>query len=161
MRWSEVLEEHSLHDLQYRIETNRDGQIVMNPASNRHSLIQGSIVGMLYTMRASGRVLSECAVETAEGVKIADASWASVEFLKTHRKRITYAVAPELCVEVQSPSNTMQELLGKKALYFQRGAREVWICDSNGDLTFYGAQGEIERSEFFPDFPKHVDPDFD
>lgn len=33
-RWREVLDDRSLHDLPYKIETNRQGQVVMGPAKN-------------------------------------------------------------------------------------------------------------------------------
>ncbi len=39
MQWSEVLEDKSLRDLPFKIETNRYGQIVMTPVSNEHRLI--------------------------------------------------------------------------------------------------------------------------
>ena len=40
--------------------------------------------------------------------------------------------APEICVEVLSPSNSKPEMEEKRALYFEAGAQEVWICGLDG-----------------------------
>mgnify|MGYP001313879954 CR=1 FL=1 len=37
--------------------------------------------------------------------------------------------APEICLEILSPSNSIVEMEMKRALYFEAGAREVWECD--------------------------------
>jgi len=44
------------------------------------------------------------------------------------------------------------------ALYFDAGAREVWICADSGAVTFLGA-GEttpLRASAIFPDFPSPI-----
>ncbi|MES2789077.1 MAG: Uma2 family endonuclease [Planctomycetota bacterium] len=156
MRWSEVVENPLLRDLPFKIETNRFGQIVMSPASNRHGVVQGAIVGTLFTMKADGKAISECSVETPEGVKVADIGWASTAFLLEHGEEIAYSAAPELCVEIRSPSNSKLEMAEKRSLYFQQGAQEVWICDLSGNVTFFDESGEIEQSRLFPEFPQQV-----
>ena len=45
--------------------------------------------------------------------------------------------APEICVEVLSPSNSEPEMNEKRALYFEAGAHEVWICDLDGKMEFH------------------------
>ncbi|MFQ3678950.1 MAG: Uma2 family endonuclease [Pseudanabaenaceae cyanobacterium] len=37
--------------------------------------------------------------------------------------------APDLCVEILSPGNTVEEIEGKIAEYFENGARLVWILN--------------------------------
>lgn len=157
MRWAEVLENRSLRDLPFKIETNRFGQIVMSPANRSHSRYQGIIVGLLYSMKKSGEVYPECPIETPEGVKVPDVAWASDELLSTvRREELTFSVPPELCVEVLSPSNSVLEIDEKKSLYFQQGAEEVWICDETGKLGFFTDAGKIEHSVLFPEFPKQI-----
>ena len=41
----------------------------------------------------------------------------------------------------------------KRTLYFAAGAKEVWICDEEGALTFWNLGGRIKRSKVFPLFP--------
>jgi hypothetical protein len=45
--------------------------------------------------------------------------------------------APEICVEVISPSNAGAEIDEKVALYFEAGAREVWVYGLDGKLNFH------------------------
>ena len=66
------------------------------------------------------------------------------------------STAPEVCVEVISMSNTNKEMVGKRELYFEKGASEVWICDEYGNLKFFNEAGQTEQSIMFPDFPKKI-----
>ncbi|MBF0552803.1 MAG: Uma2 family endonuclease, partial [Deltaproteobacteria bacterium] len=67
-----------------------------------------------------------------------------------------YLDSPEIVVEVRSPSNTIGEIEEKKTLYFEKGAREVWLCDQIGCLRFFSPEKELERSELFMDFPRQI-----
>jgi Uma2 family endonuclease len=59
-------------------------------------------------------------------------------------------------VEVISSSNTADEMKEKRELYFEAGAKEVWICRSTGVMTFYNSTGKLAQSVLFPSFPKKV-----
>ena len=109
-------------------------------------------------MRA-GRVLTECPVSTADGVKAADVAWASPERMKELGDRVCFPHAPEICVEVRSPSNTEAEIREKVALYFDAGAREVWLCAQSGAMSFYvgGESQPASTSELCPHFPRQVE----
>lgn len=48
-------------------------------------------------------------------------------------------------------------MLEKRQLYFEAGAKEVWICDENGMMRFFNDQQELTRSELVPEFPEKVD----
>jgi Uma2 family endonuclease len=51
-------------------------------------------------------------------------------------------LAPDLAVEVISPSNTAQELATKVVQYLDAGAQEVWVVDPNNRLvTIYTPDG--------------------
>jgi Uma2 family endonuclease len=42
----------------------------------------------------------------------------------------------------------------KMGLYFEVGAQEVWIVDTDGKIAFFTPDGEtIERSRLLPDMP--------
>jgi hypothetical protein len=49
---------------------------------------------------------------------------------------VLFELAPEICVEVLSPSNSAAEINEKLALYFDAGATEVWICNLDGPCPF-------------------------
>jgi len=157
MQWSEVVEHPSLRNLPYKIETNHYGQIVMSPRSRIRSRYQGLIVGLLYSMRSSGGVYSECPIETPKGVKVPDAAWVSEAHLsRAADDELTFKNAPELCVDVLSRSNNILERDGNKDLYFQLGAQEVWTCDLSGNVNFFNRNGIIECSQLFPQFPAQL-----
>ncbi len=157
MKWADVLQDKSLQDLPYKIETNQYGQIVMSPASRKHGMLQAEIVHVISSLKTSGRAISECPIETNDGVKVPDVAWASDAVLSQDRGDISFQVSPEVCVEIWSPSNSPAEIRQKTALYFQHGALEVWTCDVNGAVRFFTPDGEKPQSALFPEFPAQID----
>ena len=146
-RWREVLDDKNLHDLPYKIETNRQGQVVMSPARNVHGAHQ-SLLAQLLRERLGGRTITECSVATPEGVKVADVAWCSNDFFQRYGYEDPYAVAPEICVEIKSPSNAEAELLAKVRLYLDAGAIEVWLIDAKAVVRVYGRGGALAASSF-------------
>ena len=59
-------------------------------------------------------------------------------------------------MEILSPSNSMEEMAEKRALYFEAGAREVWLCELDGRLSFYCGGNLCEDSEICSAFPKQI-----
>src|SRR5512135_39085 len=97
------------------------------PAAS-HGSFQSEIAHLLHTLIPRGRVVSECPISTADGVKAADVAWASPERMRELGDQVCFPQAPDICVEILSPSNTEAEIKEKTALYFDAGAREVWLC---------------------------------
>lgn len=155
-RWAELLDDPALARIEGRIETDRYGRIVMSPPpAPSHGSFQAEIARLLGNLMPKGRVLTECPISTADGVKAADVAWASPECLKQLAGKVCFPCAPEICVEVLSPSNTRAETHEKARLYFDAGAREIWICAANGTITFLGPTA-MRNSSMCPAFPKHV-----
>jgi Uma2 family endonuclease len=157
MNWQEVINDPTLHDLPYKIELNEHGKIVMSPASNRHGRLQGEIYSILREKSGKGKCYIECSVETSKGVKVADVAWASNDFFKTFGDETPFIKAPEICVEVLSPSNSKNEIDEKIDLYLAKGAQEVWIATENGEIKFYNHSGEIIKSQLIKNFPDRLD----
>ncbi len=148
MEWSDVLEDKCLEDLPYKIELNEWGKIVMSPASNRHGQYQSEIVIALGTQLGKGKVITECSIQTKKGVKVADVVWCSDEFIQKHGLETPFTEAPEICVEIVSPSNHPKEMEEKIALYLDEGAKEVWIVSEEGDVEYYDSTGLIAKSQY-------------
>jgi Uma2 family endonuclease len=157
MKWNDVLADKALADLPYKIELNEWGKIEMSPASNRHSALQSEILVLLRSLMKTGKAYNEISIETSRNVKVADVVWASDEFYRKHGLDTPYPLAPEVCVEILSPSNTPAEMAMKKDLYLAKGANEVWFCAEDGKMTFCDHSGEMERSEICADFPGQVE----
>jgi Uma2 family endonuclease len=151
-RWDEALRDPSLHDLPYKIEINAWGKVEMSPASNRHGRLQMAIGAELARQLAGGIVISECSILTRIGIRVPDVVWGSAQFMKDYGEITPYVHAPEICVEIVSPSNVQAEIDEKRAAYFAVGAREVWLVSEDGALRYFGPQGEKPAS----DFPVHI-----
>lgn len=128
----------------------------MSPASNEHSFRQSRLIRELLRQAESGEVLPECSIETDDGTKVADVVWFSDGFYSQHGLATPYLKAPEICVEILSPSNSRNEMTKKRKLYFDRGAKEVWLCEEDGSLRFYSSDEGIGASLIFPAFPKSI-----
>src|SRR2546427_1335393 len=127
-RWAELLADRELARFEGRIETDRHGHIIMSPPpAASHGGFQFQIGFLLQNLLPEGRVLTECPISTADGVKAADVAWASPARMSELGEQVCFPRAPEICVEVTSPSNTQAEFEEKMALYFDAGATEVWL----------------------------------
>jgi Uma2 family endonuclease len=152
MQWSEVLETPYLQNLPFKIELNKFGQILMSPASNRHGSIQVEIGALFLRKLPKGKTFSECSIQTRDGVRVADVAWASADFLARHGDVTPFPQAPELCVEIVSPSNTKAEIDYKVSLYFAQGAQEVWVVSLQKKVTTYVGGLPAAKSKFLPKF---------
>ena len=157
--WSRALRDPSLRDLPYKIETNEYGQLVMSPTRLKHGRYQSRINILLTELAARpGESIVEYAIETAKGVKVPDVVWISEErSAQIPEDAEASHIAPEICIEVLSESNTRGEIEEKRRLYFERGASEVWTCDMQGCIIFYGPEGEIPASDLVPAFSRLVE----
>jgi Uma2 family endonuclease len=156
MNWQQVLEDKSLQNLQYKIELNAAGQIVMSPARNKHANFQGEIEHLLRGLAPEGRVFPECAVMTSDNVKVADVVWISPGRFAKVKDEDVYSIAPEICVEVKSPSNSIPGIDAKVKLYLGAQAVEAWMCGEDGAVRFFDASGELAQSKLVPRFPKKI-----
>ncbi len=159
-RWAELLADREVAKVEGRIETDRHGHIIMSPPpAPSHGSYQSEIVYLLRTFMRKGRVLTECPISTADGVKAADVAWASPQKMKELAGQVCFPSAPEICVEVISPSNTEAEIEEKMALYFDAGAQEVWLCAEDGTMRFFvGGAGHVSiASGLCPKFSKRVE----
>ncbi len=148
MQWVDVLNDKTLEDLPYKIELNEWGNIEMSPATNKHSIVQSELVDLLNKKLPYGRAIVEFSIQIDKEVKVPDVVWCSKNFLKQHIKEDPCSVAPEICIEVISPSNSFAEMKRKMALYFKAGAKEVWLVDFNGKARFFNQHDEIKKSAF-------------
>jgi len=160
MDWQEICDHPLLREIPFKIETNKWGKIEMSPASNEHGLYQVLIIEWLLKICLGGKPVSECSVQTASGVKVADVAWASFDFFKKNGRSNPYAESPEIAIEILSPSNTLEEMDEKKELYFARGAKEFWLCDGEGRMKFFNCRGLLEKSILAPKFPAKIEIDF-
>ena len=86
---------------------------------------------------------------TAIGVLVADVAWGSIEFMRQHGNETPFTAAPEVCIEIASPSNSSKELTDKVAAYLAAGAAEAWVIyPQSKRVEFFTAAGPQSRSNF-------------
>jgi hypothetical protein len=107
LRWNEVCRDPSLQDLPYKIELSAWGKVEMSPASNRHGRLQ--------------------AIMTRIGIRVPDVIWASAGFMRAHGEITPYTRAPEICIEIVSPSHVAAEIVSEDAgtRYFSSGGESA------------------------------------
>ena len=113
MLWSEVITNPYLKNLPFKIELNRYGKIEMSPASNKRGRLQVWFSNLLSQQLKQGVTLIQCSIQTLEGVKVADVVWCSKNFIKNYDYQTPYPRAPEICIEIVSPSNSKEEMFNK------------------------------------------------
>ena len=109
LKWADVRAMPCLKDLPFKIELDRWGRIEMRAASNQHGALRLDISSEL-RKRRGGNVMAGCSIQTSDGVRMADFAWTSNARLKTLSMVTPLPQAPEICVEIMSPSNTWAEM---------------------------------------------------
>lgn len=133
-----------------KIEVDVWGRMVMSPPSNYHSMVQGRLLSRLNGL--GGEASPETSVLTTAGVLVADVAWKSAEFIRRHKFETPYTKAPELCIEIVSPSNSVKEMKEKVAAYLAAGAREVWIVyPQSKRWEFHRPEGLMQSSAYAVD----------
>jgi Uma2 family endonuclease len=148
LRWAELCADSRWDDFPGKIELNGYGVIEMSPANNRHGMAQARLAGAMQQQLPAGTVIIECCVLTSDGIRVPDVAWASPGFMAQHGKLSPFPAAPEICVEVRSPSNSDAEMAHKVELFIAAGAVEVWIVSEGGDWQVFGAEGRREVTQF-------------
>jgi Uma2 family endonuclease len=150
VRYRDLCENPLYSNLPGKIELDLWGRMVMSPASTYHGQVQAALCQRLAVL--GGVALIEVGIVTAAGLFAPDLAWASAEFMIRHGNETPLTSAPELCIEVVSPSNSTKELREKTDAYLAAGAHEVWIVyPQSKRLVFHRHDGEAQTSRFVVD----------
>jgi Uma2 family endonuclease len=157
-RWMEILTDPLLAKLPNRIETDRHGHILMSPPpAPLHGQRQAHLAALLHQLLPNGQTLTECPLSTADGVKAIDVAWLAPERTENLRRLTVFKRAPDICIEILSPSNSASEIDEKRLLYFDAGTAEVWICKLDGSITFFRSPDrQTPASVICPAFPNLI-----
>ena len=156
LTWKDLCLDPRFQDLPYKMELNGRGQIIMSPTRIRDGFLAFNMGHLMEQRLPDGEVIMECAVDTADGTKEADAAWVSRNRWAVIKAEYSSSIAPEVCAEVMSRSNTREEMMHKKDLYLGAGACEYWLCHEDGKLEFFDSSGPLQRSKMCPKFPKAI-----
>ena len=167
-RFMTIEEFERLPDDEWQYELVR-GRLVKEPPSGfEHSGIGVRVSSLLWTFvreRGLGEVVG------ADGgfilsvdpptVRAPDAAFVRADRLDFDRTRFA-PFAPDLAVEVISPSNTLSEIQEKVLDYLDAGTRLAWVVDpgtrtvtvwrSREEIRLVGGDGELDGGDVLPGF---------
>lgn len=147
-RYRELCDDPRFANLPGKIELDAWGRMIMSPASNLHGALQARLASLLQR-DLGGVAIVEASISTDPDVRVADVAWASTEFMRAHGHETPFTKAPDICIEVASPSNSRRELREKIAAYLAAGAVEAWIAFIQSKrVEFFGHSGQLQASAF-------------
>jgi Uma2 family endonuclease len=104
-----------------------------------------------------GKSCRSALFSTAGGVKAIDVAWLAPERPENISQLTLFERAPEICVEIVSPSNSRSEISENRALYFDAGAVEIWVCALDGSISFFVSPHQrLPASSICPEFPVRI-----
>lgn len=147
-RYRALCEDPLYANIPGKIEIDVWGRMVMTPPAYYHGILQGRLIQKLRAA-LGGEASVEAPIATPAGLFLADVAWASRGFAARHRDDLALMRAPEICIEVVSPSNSVKELSEKREAYLAAGAHEVWIVyPQSRRCEVYGPEGLLESSAY-------------
>lgn len=150
-RYREMCDDVRFSNIAGKVELDLWGRVLMTPASTYHGRIQGRLCQKLAVL--GGETLIEVGIATHLGLFVPDIAWASTAFMTAHSSETPLIRAPEVCIEVVSPSNSLKEMEEKRTAYLASGAQEVWIVyPKSKRCEFFGPQGALPRSMYSIDW---------
>ncbi len=130
----------------------------MTPHGYLHSFRVCKLIRIFTTIAPEWHCGNQLGIITTDGLKGPDVTLASPEYYDRHVGVDGYVTeAPEICIEVMSPSNSWQEMMDKMPLYFEVGAQEVWIVDVDGKVSFFApGNDQLPQSRLITDAPQSI-----
>lgn len=157
-RWDDIIADPEFSRHHGLIETDSYGNLIMSPQPDGdHQKRSYRIARHFEDLLSGDGAVTERAILTDQGIKVPDVIWLPPSRAHEISGTTPIAPAPDICVEVRSPSNSQQEFAEKRAAYFRAGAKEVWLCDQNNKLEFFGPEGPIAKSRICPRFPQRIE----
>ena len=148
-----------------------DGKLVeMPPASDEHGQIGSGCVGRQWNHVVPRRLGNVYGADTGfvlfpgqELARVPDAAFVHADRLRPDRNRAGFLrLAPDLVVEVISPSNRRPDVLAKVQLWLDAGVRLLWLADPVArTVSVYGPDraprvlteaDELDGGEVLPEF---------
>jgi len=150
-KYRDLCEDPRFANVPGKVEIDLWGRTVMSPpAAPYHGRLQVKLCDRLASL--GGERTVEAPIATPLGVFVADIAWSSHTSPAGSEHMNPLMRAPELCIEVVSPSNSRKELTEKTQAYLAAGAEEVWIVyPRSRRIEVHAKQGLLERSRFAVD----------
>ena len=119
----------------------RHGRVVNNIATDMTDFVRPRGLGQVY-----GSEIGYVVEDDPDTIRSPDVSFVRAEVADAHDEDEWYAYAPDLAVEVVSPSNTATHVADKVRMWFAAGGRSVWVVDPDRRAgAIHRADGSVVR----------------
>src|SRR5579872_469206 len=118
----------------FRLELRHGELFQVAPPKFEHSRVQWQLRRLLERAAGDAGILTtEFGFRPTSEYEylVADVVFASMERWKSTDPNGYFSGAPEIVIEVLSPSNTATEMLDKRNICLENGSREFWIVDTD------------------------------
>ena len=115
-----------------RYELRHGEPVIVAPPKFGHMKVQQMLRDLLDQAAAgAGRAYTELGFRPVpeHEYRIADIAYCSTERWNAVDPSGDFTGAPDLAIEILSPSNTKQEMLNKRKLCLENGSQEFWVVD--------------------------------
>lgn len=115
-------------------ELRRGELVTLTRPKLKHTLIQSKLRDLLRPLAAPGSYIEvEIAFRALPEyeLRVADVAYLTPERFAAADPEDNIRGAPDLVIEVLSPSNTAAELYDKEKLCLENGAKEFWVVDAD------------------------------
>ncbi len=137
-----------------RIEELLDGELVVSPSANEsHSRISTELamqLGAQFKAKRLGRLYGTPLTTVLDDRNAPEPDLSAILAARTDIVQAGFPRgAPDLAIEVLSPSNKDNDLIRKKRLYAAHGVREYWIVDGDAETVtrYWLRNGRYGKSE--------------
>lgn len=145
-RWRELSADPKSPDF---FELNEYGELILSPSpTNKHEVIAFRVATALEQHLGPQASTAVSVSTTGRGVRRPDACWMPTDRWKAALYADPLPFAPDICVEVLSRKNTPAEISMKAAAYLDSGAKEVVVVGTDGEVRYFGPDGQREISTF-------------
>ena len=116
----------------FRLELHNGEVVQVTRPKYKHGIIQHQITWLLRkALKGQGRALMEFPfrAKPEHELRVADVGWVSKARDTAIDRDDNLSGSPDIVVEVLSPSNSIREMVKKRAICFGTGCQEFWLVD--------------------------------
>jgi Uma2 family endonuclease len=148
LRYRDLCDDPYFANVPGKMEIDLWGRVFMSPPPRPyHGRVQARLSDKLTAL--GGEKTIEAPIATPLGLFVADLAWSRQKSAPGSEDQAALMRAPELCIEIVSPSNSRKELSEKIGAYLAAGAEEVWIVyPRSRRCEVHSGQGLMKRSRF-------------
>ena len=156
--WANLCENPHFADAPFKFHLTVLGQIILTPRNMVRSALIPSIGGAIDDQKLGGKSFISLAVVTAQGVFTVDFAWFS-DPSRIDMDAAAAEKAPDICVEIVSPYEPLEDLHRRGAALLKAGAKEFWIVSLGGMVSFHSTPDltcAMPRSLLAPGVPTKI-----